>query len=155
LRRKTLDESGYTVVSANLLNLLADLLLRPKVAGSLPGKMHVSIPILKHVRERMVPEGIYETMADLFRGVDSFTPNYSAGTILVQYDPDATNERVILSSIKTVTKTVIAYRGRLFRVPAGKRDIVWDRLREHLATVDADQMSQERELDLPDEIWSQ
>ena len=59
----------------DILTLLSDFVLRPKVVHSLPGRMRISFPVLKKAKGNRVPEQMYEKMAGLFPGVLEFSPN--------------------------------------------------------------------------------
>jgi hypothetical protein len=141
-------------MSTDLITPFAEYLLRPKIVHSLPGRMRLYLPVLKQLKSKSAELRYIAHGAEFFIGVTSFEPNPISGNVLIRYDTGLTSEERIISSIRSLTKTAIAYRKQISTVDPAKIDLIFEKIRDYVLSADPDDLSAEKELRLPDEIWT-
>ena len=116
--------------------------------------MRIHLPVLKKINGRVAGLDTIPRLVEQLPGVTSFTPNVVSGNVLVTYDTAQSSQPLIISYIRTLTKTAVTYRKKIEDIDPDKMERVLASIGSHIASLDSSVLSQEKELELPDEIWT-
>jgi len=137
-----------------LLEFIFKQSLKIKVLHTLPGRLRVHIPLLQNVTNDLAPA--YETIEELLftiPGINSVSPNYISGNILIKYQQDIINTPTILSCIKVIWNTMVTNRRYFNEITEENADIITKKLINYIKKEKINLTNIIGEVRIPDEIW--
>jgi len=86
----------------------------PKIIHSIPGRLRIKVPHLKHVPiERSLIEKIVHEALTQAEGFQSLEISFVTSTLLIRYDQELTSEKEIVSFLQGLTERAIDRRKEL------------------------------------------
>lgn len=96
-----------SIISQTLFNLIFKI----QVIHSLPGRLRISLPQIKNLSQHFrQEEEIINSIFLALPGIENIVVSYLAGTALINYNPNVTNEKKILAYLKKILS--IIYRNQ-------------------------------------------
>lgn len=96
-----------SIISQTLFNLIFKI----QVIHSLPGRLRISLPQIKNLPQHFrQEEEIINSIFLALPGIENIVVSYLAGTALINYNPNVTNEKKILAYLKKILS--IIYRNQ-------------------------------------------
>jgi hypothetical protein len=128
--------------------------LRPRVAHSVPGRLRLRFPALKHVPEDSAQaEALLGRLFRVAVGVDNVKMDPRTGSVVVEYNRDATGEDDIMAYVGGLMALVRKHWDRFSQVNDGDVGALADRLEEWLKTVAYKQSFLKHKIAIPDDVW--
>ena len=130
-------------------------LLRPRVVHGLPGRLRVHVPLVRRLSGEEADEvGAWSNLLAALDGIDSAELSPVTGNVLIQYDCDRVSEQEILAFIQGFSRLACRFRDRIAALPAYRRPIVLDRLREYVRDALRHKVVFDHEVELPADLWT-
>lgn len=129
-------------------------LVRPKPVHSIPGRMRMHLPGLKHVasfESDALP--LITELTGLVPGVESIEPSFISGNILIHYAPEIVSESQLLHLIGAFARCAIRYRAQFLSVPTKKRNEVMEAIKDYIKNGALEALLSGKELDFPNAVW--
>ena len=114
-------------------HLLANSSVTPRIVHRLPGRLRVHIPALAKIPDAWQTEG--DGFADLFNtvsGVESITPSYVTGNLLIHFDPKCIDEKQILDRLHQIGLLLLQHREELQSMSAESPSAVFKKMEKLL-----------------------
>ncbi len=118
----------------------------PKVIHSIPGRVRISVPVLKKIPAHLQPQSWEHSLIKV-AGITSASCNYTSGNLLIHFDPETTSQQKILFWLNNVSKKLFANRHKMQNLTSEQVSQLLLRIQEFVV-----EHGLEREL--CDDIWS-
>ena len=130
------------------------VLLRPKVLHSLPGRVRIHVPALRHIpvdsKDRFAAPLAH--LIALPEGIDNVEISFQTGNLLIRYDPDKITENEIVAWNKQLGGMVLQVWDRLQAVSTEQLPNVMLRLEGVLQNAIHYRLDPQ-EVTIPDDVW--
>ena len=127
----------------------------PKVRHRLPGRLRLSVPLLKRVPQGR--EFLATKLEELFllpAGVKEVKVSFVSGSILVEYDVSVIGEESVLQWVGTLWRLIGEHYDRLEQLTPDRVDLVLSRITPLLQAAINENHSFDKRIDVPDDVWS-
>ncbi|NCO38296.1 MAG: hypothetical protein COZ06_28635 [Armatimonadetes bacterium CG_4_10_14_3_um_filter_66_18] len=140
----------------SLLDLVPSQGLKPRVVHSLPGRLRVQLPLLRHVPAKS--EAVADWLPRLLRapdGIASVEFSSVSGSLLYAYDGAVLTEQEVLAWVHAVARTIVRYQEHLAGLKPEDVPQIGDRLEPALRkALRPKAVLDEETLDLAD-VWEE
>ena len=129
--------------------------MRPRVVHRIPGRLRLHIPALKKVESDF--QEVSDTLISDFHlpaGIKLARINYISGNIVINYNPDITNERHVLVWILDVKKIFETTFLQFEKMDEERIQNSVFKLKEFLKSVSNNGTIIDQTFKIPDEIWN-
>jgi len=128
--------------------------MRPRVIHRIPGRLRLHIPALKKVEaEFQEVSNLLISDFHLPAGIKLARINYISGNIVINYDPDITDERHVLVWILDVKKIFETTFLQFDKMDEQRIQNSVNKLKEFLKSVSNNGTIIDQTFKIPDEIW--
>lgn len=139
----------------SLLTLIASRQLEPKVKHSLPGRLRLTIPLIKQGGDGLQAqlEKILEKCV-LPSGILSLQTSTATASLLIRYQPELLTEQQVLQWVTALKSEVTNLIRRFDKLPQDRKESAKIKFLHHYNSVDRVSIALNAQLEIPEHVWS-
>jgi hypothetical protein len=142
-------------ITGSLRTAFLSRLLGPKVKHRLPGRLRLSVPLLKRVPRDGEP--LADKLEKLFllpEGIQTVSVSFLSGSLLIGYNTRAMSEQQVLEWTDTLWRLLGEHYDRLASLPVADVDTVVARIEPLLQNALNENHSYNKRIVVPDDVWA-
>ena len=125
--------------------ILGGYLFRPRVIHRLPGRIRVSVPIIRQIPERF--NGVANQLMDKIKlkdGIKTVDLNFISGNVLIYFRSDVIDEDHVMKWMYSLYDLIWEIEERISKLPESERNKAAIQIAKYLKNVDTNGIDLER-----------